>query len=38
LCLAWAMRTAIDLPDDGDPGAAPRHPLINGWQNNVAVL
>ena len=38
LCLAWAMRLAADLPDDGDPGDAPRHPLLNGWQNRFSAL
>ncbi len=38
LCLAWAMRQALDLPDDGDPGDAPKHPLLNGWQSQFSVL
>ena len=38
LCLTWAMRLALDLPDDGDPGTAPRHPLLNGWQDQIAKL
>ncbi|NKB43339.1 MAG: hypothetical protein GKS03_03575 [Alphaproteobacteria bacterium] len=38
LCLTWAMRMALDLPDDGDPGDAPRHPLLNGWQSKIKDL
>ena len=38
ICLTWAMRQAIDLPDDGDPGDAPRHPLLNGWQSRIGEL
>lgn len=38
ICLTWSMRQAIDLPDDGDPGAAPRHPLLNGWQSRIDEL
>jgi maleate isomerase len=38
LCLTWAMRLALDLPDDGEPGRAPRHPLLNGWQDQIAIL
>lgn len=38
LCLTWAMRLALDLPDDGNPGDAPRHPLLNGWQGRVGAL
>ncbi len=38
LCLTWAMRNALDLPDTGDPGNAPRHPLLNGWQSGIDVL
>ena len=38
MCLAWAMRNAIDFPDDGDPGSAPRHPLLNGWQSRYTEL
>lgn len=38
LCLAWAMRMALDIPDDGDSGDAPRHPLLNGWQSKIKDL
>ncbi len=38
LCLTWAMRLAVGLPDDGDPGDAPRHPLLNGWQSKIGAL
>jgi maleate isomerase len=38
ICLAWAMRLAIDLPDDGIPGSAPHHPLLNGWQSRIGEL
>ena len=38
LYLTWAMRSAVDLPDDGDPGDAPRHPLLNGWQSQIGEL
>lgn len=38
LCLTWAMRRMLDLPDDGDHGSAPRHPLLNGWQSQITVL
>lgn len=38
MCLAWAMRRLIDLPDDGDSGDAPRHPLLNGWQSQISRL
>ena len=38
LCLAWALRQALDLPDDGDPGDAPKHPLLNGWQSRFTML
>ncbi len=38
ICLTWAMRLAVDLPDDGDPGTAPRHPLLNGWQSRIGEL
>lgn len=38
LCLTWAMRNALDLPDEGDPGTAPRHPLLNGWQTQIDRL
>jgi hypothetical protein len=37
LCLTWAMRLALNL-DDGEPGDAPRHPLLNGWQNRIVDL
>lgn len=38
MCLAWAMRRLLDLPDDGENGEAPRHPLLNGWQNQISQL
>lgn len=38
ICLTWAMRLVLDLPDDGDPGSAPRHPLLNGWQSRIEEL
>lgn len=38
LCLSWAMRSALGLPDDGSAGDAPHHPLLNGWQGRIGSL
>lgn len=38
MCLAWALRQALDLPDDGESGSAPHHPLLNGWQSQIGIL
>ena len=38
LCLAWAIRLVLGLPDGGESGDAPRHPLLNGWQSQIADL
>ncbi|MGB1875664.1 MAG: maleate cis-trans isomerase family protein [Rhodospirillaceae bacterium] len=38
LCLSWAMRLVLGLADEGSPGDAPRHPLLNGWQGRIGAL
>lgn len=38
MCLAWALRQTIGLPDDGGHGDAPKHPLLNGWQSRIGTL